>query len=100
MSFWMPSAPGSVRRDNPGCGIPGNFGPSAKRPFELPTAVYRVDAQSGQATVAAVDFVRPNGLAFSPNGKRLYNVDSAGDVGGAPHIRLFAVLNGSRLANG
>ncbi len=52
---------------------------------------------SGAATVVAGDFVRPNGLALSPDEKLLYVVDSAG--GNVSHIRVFEV-NGKRLVKG
>jgi gluconolactonase len=52
--------------------------------------VFRVDGTSGEIRVVADDFVRPNGLAFSPDESRLYIVDSAG--GDLPkHIRAFDV---------
>jgi gluconolactonase len=47
----------------------------------------------------AGDFVRPNGLAFSPDEKRLYIVDSGATHGGPAHIRCFDVA-GSRLRGG
>ena len=43
------------------------------------------------------DFVRPNGLAFSPDQRRLYIVDSAAGVGGPSHIRVLDVGKGTRL---
>jgi len=88
------SADGAIWFTDPGYGILGNYESGAKRPFELPTNVYRVDPHSGQAAVMADDFERPNGLAFSPDEKRLYVVDS----GGPAHIRVFEVANGARLA--
>jgi gluconolactonase len=57
--------------------------------------VFRVDP-SGAVTSLADDFDRPNGLAFSPDEKRLYIADS-----GAPrHMRVFDVGADGRLANG
>ena len=38
--------------------------------------IYRVDAATGTVTVVVDDFVQPNGLAFSPDEKRLYVVDT------------------------
>jgi gluconolactonase len=43
---------------------------------ELGTNVYRLDARTGRATVVADDVVGPNGLAFSPDEKKLYVVES------------------------
>ena len=47
----------------------------------------------------AGDFTRPNGLAFSPDERLLYIVDTGISHGGPSHIRVFDVA-GERLANG
>lgn len=54
--------------------------------------VYRLDA-SGKLSVMADDFVQPNGLAFSPDEKLLYIVDTGRShlPDGPAHIRRFAV---------
>lgn len=64
--------------------------------------VYRVDAASGAIDVVADDFVKPNGLAFSPDEGILYVADSgvSHDPGGPHHIRAFDVGNGGSLSNG
>ncbi len=90
---------GAVWFTDPGYGIDGPYeGHTAE--FELPTNVYRLDPQSGQATVVAGDFVRPNGLAFSPDERRLYIVDSGATHGGPAHVRAFDVVDGTRLSGG
>ena len=94
------SADGAVWFTDPGYGIQGNYESSAQRPFELPTNVYRLDPKSGKATVVADDFVRPNGLAFAPDEKRLYIIDSGITNGGPSHMRVFDVVDGVRLKNG
>ncbi len=43
--------------------------------------VYRVDPSGGAVTMVADDFVRPNGLAFSPDETLLYVADSGRTVG-------------------
>ncbi len=55
--------------------------------------VYRVDPASGEVAVAIDDFVRPNGLAFSPDETKLYVVDSGRTEGAEnpAHIREFDV---------
>ena len=55
--------------------------------------VYRVDPQSGQITIVADDFDKPNGLAFSPDEKFLYIADTGASHrdGGPKHIRKLAV---------
>jgi gluconolactonase len=72
-----------------------------KSEFELPTAVYRLDPHSGQATVVVDDFDRPNGLCFSPDERLLYVVDTGAShtPNGPRHIRVFDVVDGVRLGN-
>ena len=89
---------GAVWFTDPGYGIDGPYEGHAAE-AELPRNVYRLDPASGQATVVADDFVRPNGLAFSPDEARLYIVDSGLTHGGPAHIRVFDV-DGARLRNG
>ena len=64
--------------------------------------VYRVDPASGAVTKVAGDFVKPNGLAFSPDEKRLYVADTgASHVAGGPrHIRAFDVADDGTLSGG
>ena len=79
-------------------GIAGNYqGETGKQ--ELPNRVYRLDPKTGQATVATEGVVeRPNGLAFSPDEKRLYVIES-GTVPRA--IYVFDVsADGTKLSNG
>ncbi len=65
---------------------------------ELGTNVYRIDGRTGRATVVADDVVGPNGLAFSPDEKLLYVVESRATP---RRIRAFDVSgDGTRLANG
>jgi gluconolactonase len=58
--------------------------------------VYRVDPQSGACRIVADDFDRPNGLAFSPDERRLYIVDS----GEPRHMRVFDVAERGALSGG
>ena len=64
--------------------------------------VYRVDPSSGEVTIVADDFVRPNGLAFSPDESKLYIADTGVShvVNGPRHIRVFDVVNGKTLKGG
>jgi gluconolactonase len=64
--------------------------------------VYRVDGQSGAITIVADDFIRPNGIAFSPDERKLYIVDSAGGrtKGQPKHIRVFDVGENGKLSGG
>jgi gluconolactonase len=61
--------------------------------------VYRVDPITGACETAAGDFDRPNGLAFSPDERRLYVVDSGPSVN-PRHIRVFDVADDGRLSGG
>src|SRR5215468_427988 len=64
---------GSIWFSDPPFGILGNYEGHVARP-ELPTNVYRLDPQTGQATVVAGD-LRPNGLCFTPDERKMYIVD-------------------------
>ena len=63
--------------------------------------LYRVDPGTGAVSVAADDFVQPNGLALSPDERRLYVADSGRShvLDGPAHIRVFD-LNAGRLTGG
>ncbi|MBX9830274.1 MAG: SMP-30/gluconolactonase/LRE family protein [Xanthobacteraceae bacterium] len=77
-------------------GIDGNWnGETGEQ--ELPQRVYRIDGKSGQATVASDGVVkRPNGLAFSPDEKKLYVIESQ------PLERAIYVfdVDGAKLSGG
>jgi gluconolactonase len=64
--------------------------------------VYRVDPATAAVTVVADDFVRPNGLAFSPDERRLYVADTGAthQEDGPRHLRVFAVADDGRLSGG
>src|SRR5213595_2437750 len=65
----------SIWFTEPPFGILGNYEGHMATP-ELPTNVYRLDPKSGRATVATGDVNRPNGLAFSPDEKKLYIIEA------------------------
>jgi gluconolactonase len=90
---------GSIWFTDPGYGILMNY-EGYKAEAELPTNVYRMDGRTGDVTVVADDFVRPNGLCFSPDESKLYIVDTgrSHDPNGPAHIRVFDV-DGARLTN-
>jgi gluconolactonase len=89
---------GAIWFTDPGYGIDGPYeGHVASA--ELGRHVYRLDPRTGTAQVVADDFVRPNGLCFSPDERLLYVVDSGVTHGGPAHIRVFDVAGG-RLSNG
>lgn len=63
--------------------------------------VYRIDPDSGSVTAVATDFVKPNGLAFSPDESILYIADTGLShfKDGPKHIRKFKV-DGGKLSGG
>ena len=64
--------------------------------------VYRADPLSGAVTLVSDDFVQPNGLAFSPDERRLYIVETGGThVRGLPFtMSVFDVADDGRLSGG
>ena len=64
--------------------------------------VYRFDPVTGELSVVADDFEKPNGLAFSPGADRLYVSDTSRshDPNGKHHIRVFDVVDDRFLKNG
>lgn len=64
--------------------------------------VFRLDPKDGSLTAVCTDFVKPNGLAFSPDEKLLYIADTGAshDPQGPRHIRKFTVKDDSTLAGG
>jgi len=57
--------------------------------------VYRIEPGTGEVSIVADDFVRPNGLAFSLDERQLYIVDTRNK-----HIRRFDVTEGATLSGG
>jgi gluconolactonase len=64
--------------------------------------VYRVDPATGDMRVVVDDFMRPNGLAFSPDESLLYISDTGATHGpdGPRHIRRFQVSADGTLSGG
>jgi gluconolactonase len=63
--------------------------------------VYRIDPD-GSIAIVADDFVKPNGLAFSPDEAKMYIVDTGRThrKDGPRHMRVFDVADGRRLKGG
>lgn len=73
---------------------------------EVGAYVYRHDPASGETTVVADNFNKPNGLAFSPDESVLYITDTGANqapgtyfVGLPHHVRAFDVHDGRHLRN-
>jgi gluconolactonase len=69
------AADGSIWFTDPPFGIQGHW-EGHKSASELPQNVYRIDAQTGELGCAVEGLAGPNGLAFSPDGSKLYVVES------------------------
>ena len=92
---------GSVWFTDPTYGILTDY-EGARAESELPCHVYRIDPD-GTLGVVADDFVKPNGLAFSPDEALLYVADTGASHApdGPRHIRRFALSeDGRALAGG
>jgi len=59
--------------------------------------VFRHDAKANRTTVVATNCEMPNGLAFSPDEKKLYVADSSGT---RRHVRVYGVKSDGKLAGG
>ena len=64
--------------------------------------VYRVDPDTGEVAAVATDFLKPNGLAFSPDESHLFISDTGAShaPGGPAHIRKFTVSADGRSLSG
>ena len=91
----------SIWFSDPSYGIMTEFEGSRSEQEQGGCYVYRVDPKSGEITTVVEDFVKPNGLAFSPDEKVLYVADSAAshDPNAPHHIRAFDVVDGKKLTN-
>ena len=92
----------SIWFSDPSYGIMTEFEGSRSEQEQGGCYVYRVDPKTGEIATVVEDFVKPNGLAFSPDEKILYVADSAAshDPNAPHHIRAFDVVDGKKLANG
>ena len=90
---------GAVWFTDPTYGILSDYEGFKAQPEQEGSFVYRIDPHSGVLASVATDFVQPNGLAFSPDGKTLYVADSARshDPAAPHHIRALQVIDGNRL---
>lgn len=88
---------GSIWFTDPVFGILGNY-EGHKAESENKQAVYRLDTETGQASVVTDDVRGPNGLCFSPDESILYIVESRGE----PNRKILAYdigADGRTLSN-
>ena len=92
---------GHVWFTDPGYGILANY-EGHKAALELPTSVYRLNPDTGEATVVTDELEKPNGLCFSPDYSKLYISDTgASHKPGYPRqILAYDVADNARLVNG
>ena len=95
---------GAVWFSDPPYGIETDY-EGEKAESVLPPSVYRLDPLTGVLTCMTSDFEGPNGLAFSPDGKRLYVAETGHQFAAKPRrfIRVFDVAEtagGPRLSGG
>jgi gluconolactonase len=92
---------GTIWFSDPVYGIANDY-EGGRQTSEQPPALYRFDPATGEITVAAGDFAGPNGLAFSPDERRLYVAETgaASDPDPERLIRVFDVGEDGRLSGG
>ncbi|WP_213881151.1 SMP-30/gluconolactonase/LRE family protein [Pseudomonas sp. dw_358] len=90
---------GGVWFTDPTYGILSDYEGFKATPEQETRNVYRVDPLTRELACMAADFVQPNGLAFSPDGRTLYIADSARShrPDGPHHIRAMEVVDHCRL---
>ncbi|MFE7407626.1 SMP-30/gluconolactonase/LRE family protein [Isoptericola sp. NPDC057559] len=88
------SADGAVWFTDPPYGITSDYEGERAEPEIDGCHLYRVDPGTGGTTAVATDFERPNGLALSVDGSRLYVADTR-----HRHLRVFDV-DGGRITGG
>lgn len=72
------------------------YGIKADQQEQNVQGVYRISPDGAEINLIAADFDRPNGLAFSPDEKKLYIDDSSQ----LRHIRVFNVESDGSLSDG
>jgi gluconolactonase len=87
------SASGDVYFTDPPYGLRQPDGTFASGELDF-FGVFRFEPATGRLSVLAEDFVRPNGLALSPDGRTLFVADTD-----RAHVRAFDVVGGA-LENG
>jgi gluconolactonase len=92
---------GSIWFTDPVYGIANDY-EGGRQTSEQPPALYRLDPETGDLRVAAGDFGGPNGLAFSPDERRLYVAETGDQSKPNPvqHIRVFEVAADGRTLTG
>jgi gluconolactonase len=92
---------GTIWFTDPLYGIQSDY-EGGRQASEQPPALYCFNPDSGEIRVAASDFDGPNGLAFSPDERRLYVAETGDQTRDDPkqYIRVFSVDPAGRLSGG
>lgn len=93
---------GSIWFSDPLYGLLNDY-EGGRQPSEQPPALYRLDPNTGAIEAMASDFDGPNGLAFSPDERKLYVAESGAPGVAEPrqYIRVFDVAaDGLSLSGG
>jgi gluconolactonase len=95
------AADGAIWFTDPLYGISNDYEGGVQE-SEQPPAVYHYDPARDALTAAASDFAGPNGLAFSPDGRKLYVAETGDQTKPDPvqFIRVFDVGEGGKLSGG
>ncbi|KMO44389.1 gluconolactonase [Methylobacterium tarhaniae] len=92
---------GTIWFSDPVYGISNDY-EGGRQASEQPPALYRFDPRTNEIQVMAGDFDGPNGLAFSPDERRLYVAETGDQSKPNPrqHIRVFDVAPDGALSGG
>lgn len=92
---------GSIWFTDPTYGIDSDYEGNKSHREQAGNYVYRLDPGTGALDIVEDSFEQPNGIAFSPDERELYIVDTGRShfADGPQHIRKFSV-NGSKLTDG
>jgi len=86
---------GGIWFTDPGYGSMVNYEGNKGELF-LKEAVYRIDGRTAKIDIVTTEAVKPNGLCFSPDYKKLYLCDT-----GAPkNITVWDVIDGNKIGKG
>lgn len=89
---------GTIWFSDPTYGIDSDYEGDAAPSETGASHVYRLDPESGSISAVTHDFVKPNGLAFSPDERLLYIADTGAThvANGPRHIRVLDVAADGR----
>lgn len=92
---------GTVWFTDPLYGIQTDY-EGGRQQSEQPPGLYRFDPATGEISLVADDFDGPNGLAFSPDERRLYVSETGDQCSDEPnqYIRVFDVASNGTLSGG